>query len=111
AARPTTEVARGALGCRPQTVELAACRQLGKRLSLELAHGVGGHPQAPSGLAQRRGLLEVYPVAELDDLAFALREPFERAAQRVPLQRDLHLLLGSAVLAGHQRPQGGLVLL
>ena len=62
-------------------------------------------PESATGFGQRGRIVAVDPVAELDDLAFALGQPLERPAQRVATKRDLDLLLGTALVAREQRAE------
>src|SRR5262249_25579990 len=97
-------------GSRTERLELAVLGELGERPPFELADRVLGDPEPAAGLAERRRIVAVDPVAELHDLALAVGEAVHRAPQRVLAERDVDLLLRSALVAGQQRPEGGLLL-
>src|SRR5580704_5001061 len=71
--RPLRAADRGSELCGgPERLELAAGGELGERLALELADGVGGDAEPSPRLAQGRRLVAVDPVAQHDHVALGL---------------------------------------
>src|SRR5207253_11164680 len=74
-----------------------------ERLRLDLAHALAGQPERPADLLERLRIgVAVHPVAELHDLALALRRRVHRAAQRLLGEADVHLLLDRRPVRGDQ---------
>ena len=103
--RELTCVMRYAAGRSASSSRLSASSDSARRSSRRTASCE--MPEPASGLAERRRVIAVDPVAELDDLAFALGQALERAPQRVVAQCDLDLLVGPSLIARQQRPERG----
>src|SRR5688572_14221697 len=90
---------RGGFGERRDLAEL---REALQRVVLDAAHAFGREPEQPPGLAQRRGVVAVDPVAQLDHAALLLRKLVERRPHGLVAQADLDLLVRLALLTREQ---------
>src|SRR5215208_4513990 len=91
--------------------DLARAGQPLERLVLDAANALRREPEALAGLAERRRLVAVDPVAEPDHLLLLLREVLERAVDSLLAEADLHLLDGLGRVAREELAQLGVALL
>src|ERR671914_319804 len=107
-AKTSWRLLRGGLGeCR----DLAELGEAGERLVLDPPHALGREAELPAGLSERRRLVPVDAVAQLDHPALLLGQLVERGAHGLVAQADLHLLVGLALLAREQVAELGVALL
>src|ERR687883_446737 len=84
-----------AASSRKQGLDLALDRQALERLRLDLADALARHAERAADLLERLRIgVAVEAVAELEDVALALRQLLEGAVQRLLLEAHVHLLLG-----------------
>src|SRR5205807_3892875 len=94
--RPRARAAAGS--SREERFDLALDGQPLERLRLDLADALARHAERAADLLQRlRVGISVEAVAELEDVALALRQVLQRAVEHLLLEAHVHLLLDASV--------------
>src|SRR5215212_4223857 len=83
--------------------DLALNGETFESIGLDLAHTLTGDAETAADLLERLGLdVAVQAVAQLDDIALALRELGHGAAENVHVEADRDSLFGPGLLACHE---------